>query len=72
MREITKNLRRTIVLLVMAMVSTALVQRAFAQDQPDQDDPPSRVARLGFKWKDPSHSSPQVSRSGWKLFATVR
>ena len=48
MREITKNLRRTIVLLMMAMVSTALVQRAFAQDQPDQDDPPSRVARLGF------------------------
>ena len=49
MRKITtKNLRRTIVLLMMAMVSTALVQRAFAQDQPDQDDPPSRVARLGF------------------------
>ena len=47
-KRTTKNLRRTIVLLMMAMVSTALVQRAFAQDQPDQDDPPSRVARLGF------------------------
>jgi len=47
MREIKKNLHRTIALLAMAIVSTVLVQRAVAQDQPDQDDPPSRVARLG-------------------------
>jgi hypothetical protein len=53
MRELTKNLRRTIsrrtiALLVVAMVSTALVQRAVAQDQQEQDDPPSRVARIGY------------------------
>src|SRR6266567_5346146 len=47
MRETTKNLRRMIALLAVAVVSTALVQWAVAQDQPDQDDPPSRVARLG-------------------------
>src|ERR1035437_8428877 len=47
MKELTKNLRRTIALLAVAVVSTALAQRAVAQDQPDQDDPPSRVARLG-------------------------
>src|SRR5437588_4094425 len=51
MRELTKNLRRMIALLAMAIVSTALVQLAIAQDQRDQqqqDDPPSRVARLGY------------------------
>ena len=58
MRELTKNLRRTIsrrtishrtiALLAVAMVSTALVQRAIAQDQQEQDDPPSRVARIGY------------------------
>src|SRR6266567_4405185 len=47
MREIKKNLPRAIAVLTMAIVSTVLVQRAVAQDQPDQDDPPSRVARLG-------------------------
>jgi hypothetical protein len=53
MRELTKNLRRTIsrrtiALLAVAMVSTALVPRAIAQDQQEQDDPPSRVARIGY------------------------
>jgi hypothetical protein len=53
MRELTKNLRRmisrtTIALLAVALVSIALGQRAAAQDQQDQDDPPSRVARIGY------------------------
>jgi len=53
MRELTKNLRgknlrRMIALFAVAVLSTVLGQRAVAQDQPDQDDPPSRVARLGY------------------------
>jgi FecR protein len=48
MRELTKNLRRTIALLAVATVSIALGQRAVAQDQQEQDDPPSRVARIGY------------------------
>jgi hypothetical protein len=48
MNQFTKGLRRTICVLAMAVVSAALVQRVVAQDQPDQDDPPSRVARLGY------------------------
>src|ERR1039458_740466 len=38
----------TIVLFATALVSTTLVQRGAAQDQQEQDDPPSRVARLGY------------------------
>src|SRR5260370_36890386 len=53
MRELTKNLRgknlgRTITLFAVAVLSTVLVQHAVAQDQQGQDDPPSRVARLGY------------------------
>ncbi len=48
MNQFTKNLRRTISVLAIALVSIAVVQRVVAQDQPDQDDPPSRVARLGY------------------------
>ena len=48
MNQFTKGLRRTISVLAIAVVSAALVQRVVAQDQPDQDDPPSRVARLGY------------------------
>src|SRR5579863_884414 len=40
-------LRRTIALVVLTMAA-ALMQHAVAQDQSDQDDPPSRVARLGY------------------------
>jgi hypothetical protein len=47
MRKLQKHLR-PIVLLAMALMSTALWQKAAAQDQSDQDDPPSRVARLGY------------------------
>jgi len=47
MKKLMKSLRWTIVLSAVAMAGT-LVQRAVAQDQPDQDDPPSRVARLGY------------------------
>ena len=48
MNTISKILRRTITLLAVSLMSTALVQRVVAQDQNDQDDPPSRVARLGY------------------------
>jgi hypothetical protein len=41
-------MRWTIGLFAAALVSTTLTQRAAAQDQQDQDDPPSRVARLGY------------------------
>jgi uncharacterized protein DUF6600 len=37
-----------IALLVAALVSVTLTGRLAAQDQPDQDDPPSRVARLAY------------------------
>jgi len=43
-----KSLRWTIGLLAAALVSIALVPRVVAQDQLDQGDPPSRVARLGY------------------------
>jgi len=39
---------KVIVLLVAAFMSMALNGRVAAQDQPDQDDPPSRVARLAY------------------------
>jgi hypothetical protein len=49
MKSLTKGLRSTITLLAAAsLLGTALVPRVVAQDQYDQDDPPSRVARLGF------------------------
>jgi hypothetical protein len=48
MRKHAKNLPRILALFAMALMSTALLQKAVAQDQSDQDDPPSRVARLGY------------------------
>src|ERR1700676_4786041 len=48
MKTTTKNSRRMIALLTGLLVSTALVQRGMAQAQYDQEDPPSRVARLGY------------------------
>ena len=43
-----KNLRCWSVLLVVALVSVTLPTRAVAQDQDQQNDPPTRVARLGY------------------------
>jgi hypothetical protein len=48
MKKLTKGLRCTIALLAALLVSTALVQRVMAQDPSVRDDPPSRVARLGY------------------------
>src|SRR5690242_5730972 len=36
------------VCIAVTFIATALSVGAFAQDQQDQDDPPSRVARLGY------------------------
>jgi len=48
MRKLAKHWPRILTLFSMALISTALLQKAVAQDQSDQDDPPSRVARLGY------------------------
>ena len=48
MKKLMKRLQWTIVLSAVAMTATVLVQRAVAQDERDQEDPPSRVARLGY------------------------
>src|SRR5579864_5569324 len=48
MTKLTNSLRYTIALFAACLLSTVLVQSAMAQDQYDQDDPPSRVARLGY------------------------
>ena len=48
MKKLAKNLPRILALFAMALMSTALLEKAVAQDQSDQDDPPSRVARLGY------------------------
>lgn len=50
MKLLTELRRWTIVLSLAALASIAFGQRLFAQDQgqPDQDDPPTRVARLGY------------------------
>src|SRR6202140_1239111 len=48
MKKIMSGLRCTIALLAASLVTTALVQRVAAQDQYAQEDPPSRVARLGY------------------------
>ena len=48
MRTITNRFRFTLTLFAVSLLSTALVQGAVAQDQSDQDDPPTRVARLGY------------------------
>ena len=48
MKKLAKNLPRILALFAMALMSTALLEKAVAQDQSEQDDPPSRVARLGY------------------------
>ena len=48
MKKSTKNSPCWLALLAGLLVSTALIQPGIAQDQYDQDDPPSRVARLGY------------------------
>jgi hypothetical protein len=48
MKILVSSLRFAMALLAATLVSTALVQQGVAQDQSDQDDPPSRVARLGY------------------------
>src|ERR1700693_4256436 len=48
MKKFRSGFRCTIALLAASLVSFALVQRVVAQDQYDQEDPPSRVARLGY------------------------
>ena len=48
MKKFAKSLHRSLSVLAIALVSTVLLQQANAQDQPDQDDPPSRVARLAY------------------------
>src|ERR1700741_3123937 len=48
MKKTIGGLHCTIALLAASLVTPALVQRVAAQDQYDQDDPPSRVARLGY------------------------
>src|ERR1700719_4407022 len=48
MKTLTKGLGWTIAVLAASLMSAALAPRAIAQDQGYQDDPPSRVARLGY------------------------
>ena len=48
MKAFMKVTNWTIVLFATGLVSTTLMQRGAAQDQQEQDDPPSRVARLGY------------------------
>src|SRR6201987_4546902 len=48
MTKLTSSLRCTIALFAASLLSAALVQRVVAQDQDNQEDPPSRVARLGY------------------------
>src|SRR5579864_7809474 len=48
MKKLMTSLRYTIALFTASLLSTALVQSAMGQDQYDQNDPPSRVARLGY------------------------
>src|SRR3984957_2104011 len=48
MKTSTKNSPCWLALLAGLLVSTALIQPGSAQDQDQQDDPPSRVARLGY------------------------
>src|SRR5258708_4305754 len=49
--NLKKSLRWILAFMALALVSTALMRQVAAQDeqdQLDQDDPPSRVARLGY------------------------
>lgn len=48
MKILTELCRWTITLCVVALFSLALSQQMRAQNDSDQDDPPTRVARLGY------------------------
>src|SRR5205807_6956707 len=49
MKKFSKGVRCTLALLAASLLSAGLAQRVVAQDQYDQQqDPPSRVARLGY------------------------
>jgi hypothetical protein len=48
MKKFAKSLHRSLSVLAIALTSAVLLQQANAQDQPNQDDPPSRVARLAY------------------------
>ncbi len=48
MKTLTKGQRCSVALLLGMWFSIACVQLGMAQDQYDQEDPPSRVARLGY------------------------
>jgi hypothetical protein len=48
MKKLTAVLRWTIALSAGLLLCSAGLNRAVAQDNPDQDDPPSRVARLSY------------------------
>jgi hypothetical protein len=48
MKTLNKAMRWTSALFATALLSTTLLQRMAAQDQEEQYDPPSRVARLGY------------------------
>src|SRR6202163_1283906 len=80
MKTFVTNSRCRIALLAGLLVSTALVQRGLAQDQYDQEDPPSRGARLGYMqgsvsfqpagqsdWVEAAHNRPMTT--GDRLWA---
>src|SRR5471030_89339 len=48
MKTLMKVMRWTFALFATALVSNTLPQQMASQDQRGQDDPPSRVARLGY------------------------
>jgi hypothetical protein len=80
MTKLTNNLFCTIALLAASLLSAVLALPAMAQDQYDQNDPPSRVARLGYlqgavsfqpagesEWVEAAHNRPLTT--GDKLWA---
>src|SRR5579864_7813591 len=80
MTKLTNNVRCTIGLFAVSLLSAVLALPAIAQDQYDQDDPPSRVARLGYlqgsvsfqpagesEWVEAAHNRPLTT--GDKLWA---
>ena len=80
MTKLTNHLRCTIALFAASLLTAVLALPAMAQDQYDQDDPPSRVARLGYlqgsvsfqpagesEWVEAAHNRPLTT--GDKLWA---
>jgi hypothetical protein len=48
MKTIIELRRWAFALSLAVLIGGTFSQRLTAQDQPDQDDPPTRVARLGY------------------------